>query len=120
MKQSAAWAALAGAAIGIAAAMPARAQDTPGPNGTSPGQIATPMASDIVPDVRARTMGGPPGRRFTPTEIARSFYEADVNHDGSLTRAEAQRLAIMPYDFDQIDRDHDGAISRFEYEDAFQ
>lgn len=61
--------------------------------------------------------GGPP----SAVDIARAFLLADINHDGQLSRAEAQRLYIpLGMSFDELDRDHDGFLSRFEYEDAFQ
>jgi phage tail sheath gpL-like len=59
-----------------------------------------------------------PGGPYTPVQIARSFFEADANHDGDLTRAEAMHLAIQPYSVEEIDVNHDGIITRFEYEDA--
>jgi hypothetical protein len=55
---------------------------------------------------------------FSATDLARSWYFADANHDGDLTRAEAGRLSIAPLNFEQMDRNFDGVISRFEYEDA--
>ena len=115
---------IAAPAVMIAAAAFAQAQtpsDPEAPNGTSPGQ-AVPPVTEVAPDVHAHVMGGPPapGRKYSTTEIARSFYDADVDHDGMISREEARRLRIMPFDFDQIDRDHDGMISRFEYEDVFQ
>ena len=51
-------------------------------------------------------------------DLARSFIEADTNRDGDVTRAEARRLAIMPMSFEEMDRNFDGVISRFEYDDA--
>jgi len=55
---------------------------------------------------------------FSAVDVARSFIEADGNRDGDLTRSEARRLAIMPMSFEEMDRNFDGVISRFEYEDA--
>lgn len=71
-------------------------------------------------------MGGPGapgfarGGAWSAVDIARSFIEADLNRDGEVTRAEARRLAIMPLSFEEMDRNFDGVISRFEYEDATQ
>ena len=71
--------------------------------------------------------GGPPtvrsspgagGGVFTALQIAQSFLGADANRDGELTRAEAQRLTIMPYSFEEMDRNRDGILTRFEYEDS--
>lgn len=55
---------------------------------------------------------------FTALHIAQSFLGADANRDGELTRGEAQRLTIMPYSFEEMDRNHDGILTRFEYEDG--
>jgi hypothetical protein len=45
--------------------------------------------------------------------------DADINRDGELSRLEAQRLGL-PVPFDDLDRNHDGMLSRFEYDDAFR
>jgi hypothetical protein len=58
------------------------------------------------------------GGAYTPIELARSFLLADTNRDGELTRTEAQGLVIMPVGCAHVDSNHDGVISRFEYEDA--
>ncbi|HEY8047951.1 MAG TPA: hypothetical protein VIE63_02175 [Ramlibacter sp.] len=63
--------------------------------------------------------GGMPLGPYSAVDIARAFLDADTNRDGELTRAEAQRLAIQ-VPFDQLDRNHDGILSRFEYDDFFQ
>jgi hypothetical protein len=55
---------------------------------------------------------------FSATDIARSFYFADANHDGELTRSEAGRLSIRSLSFEEMDRNYDGIISRFEYDDS--
>lgn len=57
---------------------------------------------------------------YSAVDLARSFYMADANHDGELTPAEFNRLTIRPMGFQQMDRDFDGVISRFEFEDATQ
>jgi hypothetical protein len=68
-------------------------------------------------------MGAGPSPRsvYSAVDIARAFLDADTNHDGLLSRAEAQRLSIpLGALFDDLDRDKDGMLSRFEYEDAFR
>jgi hypothetical protein len=57
---------------------------------------------------------------YSATDIARWFFFADSNHDGELTAAEFARLPVKPLSFQQMDRNFDGVISRFEYDDAFQ
>lgn len=66
----------------------------------------------------AMGFGRVPGGQYSAVDIARAYLEADINHDGDLTRAEAQHLAIA-VPFDQLDRNHDGVLTRFEYDDFF-
>jgi len=117
---------------------------SPRPSGLSSGATTTsgnprvvfvgPSDADVLPpqtnvmgaagaSYGAVTAGGRPatgmlGGPFTPLQVAQSFLGADLNHDGELTRAEAQRLSILPYGFEEMDRNHDGVVTRFEYEDA--
>jgi hypothetical protein len=63
-----------------------------------------------------QTTGGAGG--CSATDVARSFYFADANHDGELSRAEAGRLSIRSMTFEEMDRNFDGIISRFEYDDS--
>lgn len=104
------------------------------PNLASPGTAAgsPPIDAGVAPPTQimgagAAGYGGVPSARqsmgvgpapLTALQIAQSFLGADVNRDGELTRAEAQRLTVMPYGFEEIDRNHDGILSRFEYEDG--
>lgn len=57
---------------------------------------------------------------YSAVDVARSFFFADANHDGELTRAEFRRLSIATMPFEQMDRNYDGVISRFEYDDSVQ
>jgi hypothetical protein len=66
----------------------------------------------------ARASPGAGSGPYTALQIAQSFLGADANRDGELTRGEAQRLTIMPYSFEEMDRNHDGILTRFEYEDG--
>jgi hypothetical protein len=65
-----------------------------------------------------RVAGGAGG--FSAADQARSFFFADANHDGELTRSEAARLSISTMSFEEMDRNFDGVISRFEYEDSLR
>lgn len=73
-------------------------------------------AAGTGPSGAQRTPSGP--GPYTPLQLAQSFLLADTNQDGQLTRAEAQRLSIMPMAFDEMDSNHDGVISRSEYENS--
>jgi hypothetical protein len=66
----------------------------------------------------AQRIGGAGG--FAAADVARSFFFADANHDGELTRAEARRLSISTMSFEEMDRNFDGVISRFEYDDSLR
>ncbi|MBI2769040.1 MAG: EF-hand domain-containing protein [Burkholderiales bacterium] len=95
------------------------------PDVTSPGTVAPDASAVATP---APVVGGSgassPGREpmgagpYTAVDLARSFISADANRDGELTRAEAQRLTIMPLGFEDMDRNKDGVVTRSEYEDS--
>ena len=96
----------------------------PGSTGVIGDAIVTGPAAPVI--AAAGAVQAPlssPGLRpgaYTPLQIAQSFLGADANHDGVLTRGEAQRLSIAPYSFEEMDADHDGFVSRSEYEDALR
>lgn len=95
---------------------------TPPPPFTGGGGSGYPGA---VPQTSVMGAGGYGSTRYicgsgpyTPLQIAQSFLSADANRDGELTRSEAHRLAIRPCSFEEADRDFDGILTRFEYEDS--
>jgi hypothetical protein len=118
------------AAAGLGAPNPAGLSSqfpggVPSPRDTPPGSpaidagIAAPSvmgAGAPAPRPPAAAAGG----AYTPVQVAQSFLGADANRDGELSRAEAQRLAIAPLSFEEMDRNHDGVLTRFEYEDALR
>ena len=57
---------------------------------------------------------------FSAADSARSFFTADANHDGELSRAEARRLSIATMSFEEMDRNFDGVVTRFEYDDSLR
>jgi hypothetical protein len=59
-----------------------------------------------------------PGGPISDVDIARSFMNADTDHDGDLTRGEAARLSILPLAFEEMDANHDDILTRSEYENA--
>lgn len=65
-----------------------------------------------------QTTGGAGG--INATDAARMFFFADADHDGSLTRAEFGRLGYATMSFEEMDRNFDGVISRFEYDDSLR
>lgn len=98
--------------------------ELPSPDGNFTGNItnlpntAVLGAGATVPGPAQRANSGAGG--FSAVDIARSFFFADANHDGDLTRAEARRLSIGTMSFEEMDRNYDGQISRFEYEDSLR
>lgn len=57
---------------------------------------------------------------FSAHDQARSFFFADANKDGELSRAEAARLSISTLPFEEMDRNFDGVVTRFEYQDTLR
>lgn len=63
--------------------------------------------------------GSPPGP-YTALQISQSFLAADTNRDGELTPEEAERLTLLPYAFEDMDRNRDRILSRSEYDDSLR
>ena len=61
----------------------------------------------------------PPAARWTVEQIRQAFDNADADSNGVLSRAEAQRLALLPLSFEDMDQNKDGVLVRAEYERAF-
>ena len=60
-----------------------------------------------------------PANRWNTEQIRQAFEFADADADGQLSRQEAQRLAIVPRSFEDMDQNKDGVISRAEFEASF-
>ena len=60
-----------------------------------------------------------PASRWTAAQIQQAFEQADADSNGGLSRAEAQRLPILPRSFEEADLNKDGVLTRAEYEAAF-
>jgi hypothetical protein len=60
-----------------------------------------------------------PVARWTVSQIHEAFDMADTDSNGELSRAEAQRLAVLPRSFEEMDQNKDGVLVRAEYEAAF-
>lgn len=89
----------------------------------STGSVATPATN--VLGAAGATVRGPAqdlagAGGFSAHDEARSFFFADANKDGELTRAEVARLSIATLPFEEMDRNFDGVITRFEYEDSLR
>lgn len=77
-------------------------------------------AAPVIQAVPAPATPQPiPANRWTVAQIRQSFDLADTDSNGQLSRSEAQRLAIMPRPFEDMDQNKDGVISSAEYEGSF-
>lgn len=89
------------------------------PSGAAPDTTVLGAGGPGVPGPAQPRLGGGAGG-FAAADTARSFFFADANHDGELTRAEARRLSIATQSFEEMDRNFDQVISRFEYDDSLR
>ncbi|MBC5782551.1 hypothetical protein H8N03_06315 [Ramlibacter sp. USB13] len=88
------------------------------PSGTVPSTAVLGAGPVAGPSQYGGAAGA--GTSFSAVDTARSFYFADANHDGELSRGEARRLSIATMSFEEMDRNFDGVISRFEYDDSLR
>lgn len=84
--------------------------------GTDAGNNTSVLGAGATVRGPGQGLGGAGG--FSATDTARSFFFADANKDGELTRAEASRLSISTMSFEEMDQNFDGIITRFEYSDS--
>ena len=80
----------------------------PAPAAVQPGVPGTAAAAQPVP-----------AAKWTAQQIRQAFDAADTDSDGQLSRAEAQRLSILPHSFEDLDQNKDGVLSRSEYQAGF-
>ena len=79
---------------------------------------STPPAAAVAPVVPGTVVPAVPlpAGQWTLAQVRQSFLLADADGNGQLTRAEAQRLAILPRGFEELDANKDGLLAREEYE----
>jgi hypothetical protein len=80
---------------------------------------ATCFAQSTSPQVPAPVTQPLPANRWTAAQVREAFQLADANADGRLTRAEAQRLPMMPRSFEDTDLNKDGVLTLDEYQASF-
>ena len=86
----------------------------------TPSTPAPPAPAAVQPGATVAVAAQPvPAARWTAEQIRQAFELADTNSDGQLSRAEAQRLSILPHSFEDLDQNKDGVLSRSEYEAGF-
>lgn len=82
-------------------------------------QATAPAAVPPASAIAAPMVQPQPATRWTAAQVREAFQVADSNGDGQLTRAEAQRLAIMPRSFEDTDLNKDGVLTLDEYQASF-
>jgi EF hand len=88
--------------------------------GFAGGQTLPPAAPPPPPPAQVAPASPPlPAARWTVSQIREAFDMADTDSNGELSRAEAQRLAVLPRSFEEMDQNKDGVLVRAEYEGAF-
>ena len=86
----------------------------------SAGAQTPPPSAPPAPVPQAVPANPPlPAARWTVAQIREAFDIADTDSNGVLSRAEAQRLAVLPRSFEEMDQNKDGVLVRAEYEAAF-
>ena len=100
---------LAAFAMGVASASHAQgtAPSTGSSNNSAPSQMAPVAAAGAVP-----------ANKVTKQDLDAAFNRADANHDGQLSRAEAEHFPAVAQRFEQIDGNRDGFLSREEFNKA--
>jgi hypothetical protein len=81
--------------------------------------LAHAQSSVPAPTLPVPATQPPPPNRWTVAQIREAFQLADANGDGQLSRAEAQRLPIMPRSFEDTDLNKDGVLTLDEYQASF-
>ncbi|MBA2674716.1 EF-hand domain-containing protein [Ramlibacter sp.] len=81
-------------------------------------QQSTPAVPLVaVPTATGGTSVAPaPANRWTPQQLQQAFSAADADGNGQLSRAEAQRLVLLPRSFEDMDTNKDGVLTPDEYQ----
>ncbi|GKT13386.1 EF-hand domain-containing protein [Acidovorax sp. SUPP2522] len=89
---------------------------TPSPTLTSPSnqppQTASGTSMGLHPGAKGATFGG----AQPAAQTSSAFDRVDTDKNGQLTLAEAARLPAIGNRFKELDKDHNGALSRSEFE----
>jgi hypothetical protein len=81
--------------------------------------VLLPLLSCAAPAVFAQSAPATDDApQTTPAQPAQERQPLDANHDGVITRDEAQARPGVAKHFDQLDANHDGKIDRSEFQAA--
>ncbi len=106
------------AAMVLSAAGAAHAQ-TAAPSAASPNSPPSTMSPSAAPQADAATpstgSSAIPRNKVTSKDLDGIFLKADTSKDGKLDRKETESLPAVAQNFDQLDSNRDGFISRAEF-----
>jgi len=77
------------------------------------------MKKTILPTTLLLLLAGPALTPALAQDTGAVFAALDTNHDGKISRAEAQRNPAVTAVFAQADTNKDGSLSRAEFDAAF-
>lgn len=80
----------------------------------------TEPAPSLMPVTAATAEPPSPGQPVIHRQADAAFARADSNHDGKLSRTEAERLPAISLRFDQLDTNKDQYLSRDEFNNALK
>ncbi len=84
-------------------------------------QTTEAAASQVLTPLSAATAEpASPAQPVVHRQADAAFDRADSNHDGRLSRAEAERLPAISLRFDELDTNKDGFLSREEFDNALK
>jgi hypothetical protein len=110
MKTRCAELALCAAAALAAGGVGAQVDPSPARIGVDTAVMGAAPSTPAVPTAEQAPTG-----RWTGVQLEQAFRSADSDGNGELTRAEAQRLQILPRTFEDLDANKDGVLSLDEY-----
>lgn len=79
------------------------------------GVPSVPLVAVPAPGGSGTAAAPAPAARWTPRQLQQAFSAADADGDGRLSRAEAQRLVLLPRSFEDMDANKDGVLTAGEY-----
>ncbi len=99
---------VAALAVGAMGATHAQTATPPAASSSSPASQMSPPAAGA----------GVAQNKASSKDVDAAFARTDANKDGKLDRKEAENLPAVAQRFDQIDANHDGFVSREEFNKA--
>ena len=79
--------------------------------------VAVAMLAMLLAGAASHAQSGYGGIANTSKNAMKNFDIADKNHDGLLTREEAEKVPFIKAHFDEIDKAHRGAVSKQDVRD---